>query len=43
MIYFAYGAVRSARSFVDDELEEGKGFRKAFVLALTNPSRSPSG
>jgi threonine/homoserine/homoserine lactone efflux protein len=37
MIYFAYGAVRSARSFVDDELEEGKGFRKAFVLALTNP------
>jgi len=37
MIYFAYGAVASARSFVDEELEEGKGFRKAFVLALTNP------
>lgn len=37
MLYFAYGAVENARSFVDDDLEEGKGFRKAFVLALTNP------
>lgn len=37
MCYFAYGAVRSARSFVDDDVDEGKGFRKAFVLALTNP------
>ncbi|SFS01134.1 Threonine/homoserine/homoserine lactone efflux protein [Halomicrobium zhouii] len=37
MLYFAYGAVASARSFVDDDVDEGKGFRKAFVLALTNP------
>lgn len=37
MIYFGYGAVASARSFVDDDVDEGNGFRKAFVLALTNP------
>ena len=41
MLYFAYGAVRSARAiFVpdeDDPDDESKGFRKTFVLALTNP------
>ncbi|MEF8776015.1 MAG: LysE family translocator [Haloarculaceae archaeon] len=40
MLYFAYGAVRSARAvFVPEEGPEGesKGFRKAFALALTNP------
>lgn len=39
MLYFAYGAVRDARrAFVlDDTIEAGKGFRKAFTLALTNP------
>jgi len=39
MLYFAVGAVRGARSFVpgDAARDEGKGFRKAFVLALTNP------
>jgi threonine/homoserine/homoserine lactone efflux protein len=40
MLYFAYGAARSARAvFVPEQAPEGesKGFRKAFVLALTNP------
>ena len=40
ILYFAYGAVRSARAvFVPEEGPdaESKGFRKAFVLALTNP------
>jgi threonine/homoserine/homoserine lactone efflux protein len=43
MCYFAYGAARSARAasgFADDEAtaEAGsRGFRRAFVLALTNP------
>ncbi|GAB3414248.1 LysE family transporter [Haloparvum alkalitolerans] len=43
MIYFAYGAARGARASFrptagdDPMLAEGKGFRKAFVLALTNP------
>ncbi|MFB6127940.1 MAG: LysE family translocator [Halolamina sp.] len=43
MLYFAYGAAREVRgSFLaaDGEAagtETGKGFRKAFVLALTNP------
>ncbi len=42
MLYFAYGAARDAAArsaFVDakDAPEESKGFRKAFVLALTNP------
>jgi len=37
MLYFAVGAVRDAQSFVADETDEGSGFRKAFVLALTNP------
>ena len=49
MLYFAYGAVRGARSFVTGEVEAGgsgdaatdaagrRGFAKALVLALTNP------
>jgi len=40
MLYFAVGAVRNARSFVSDSDEvsdDGNGFRKAFLLALTNP------
>ena len=38
MLYFAYGAVRDAReSFRAAAAPEGRGFTKAFVLALTNP------
>jgi len=39
MLYFAYGAATEARATYtgSDAPEEGKGFRKAFVLALTNP------
>ncbi|WP_435345518.1 LysE family translocator [Haloarchaeobius sp. HRN-SO-5] len=41
MLWFAYGAAMDARSettFVDvDTDEDGNGFTKAFVLALTNP------
>lgn len=41
MLYFAYGAVDGAReqfTDVDAALDESsRGFRKAFVLALTNP------
>jgi threonine/homoserine/homoserine lactone efflux protein len=40
MLYFAYGAVREARTtetFTGEADDEAKGFRKAFVLALTNP------
>ncbi len=41
MLYFAYGAVDGAREqFTDIEAaldESSRGFRKAFVLALTNP------
>ncbi len=39
MLYFAYGAAADARATYagPDEPEQGKGFRKAFVLALTNP------
>ena len=38
MLYFAYDAARNARaSFVAETTAAGKGFRKAFVLALTNP------
>lgn len=39
MCYFAVGTVLDAReTFVDDvETEESAGFRKAFVLALSNP------
>lgn len=41
MLYFAYGAARGARaSFrpaTETVPEDSRGFRKAFVLALTNP------
>jgi threonine/homoserine/homoserine lactone efflux protein len=38
MLWFAYGAVRDATSGIDrDATVEGRGFRKAFALALTNP------
>jgi threonine/homoserine/homoserine lactone efflux protein len=38
MVWFAYGAIRDARGGIDWETEaEGRGFRKAFALALTNP------
>jgi len=40
MLYFAYGAARDVRATLapeGDTAGESKGFRKAFVLALTNP------
>jgi len=40
MLYFAYGAVREATALSSVEADaagESRGFRKAFVLALTNP------
>ena len=37
MLYFAYGAVAAARSFEQETDESGRGFRKAFLLAITNP------
>jgi threonine/homoserine/homoserine lactone efflux protein len=38
MLWFAYEAVRDAFGGVDVERDvEGRGFRKAFVLALSNP------
>ncbi|WP_135533500.1 LysE family translocator [Halostella pelagica] len=38
MLYFAYGAFTEASGgFTGDAAETDKGFRKAFVLALTNP------
>ncbi|PSQ29053.1 lysine transporter LysE [Halobacteriales archaeon SW_10_68_16] len=40
MLYFAYGVARDVRATLAPEGEaegESKGFRKAFVLALTNP------
>jgi threonine/homoserine/homoserine lactone efflux protein len=40
MLWFAYGAVREANALSTaeaDVAEQSKGFRKAFVLALTNP------
>ena len=45
MLYFAYGAAAEARSFRPGDAagdapapaDESRGFRKAFVLALTNP------
>ena len=37
MLYFAYGAATELRSGFRDAATEGKGFRKAFVLAITNP------
>jgi threonine/homoserine/homoserine lactone efflux protein len=39
MLYFAYGAARGVRETLspDPDTTGGNGFRKAFVLALTNP------
>jgi len=40
MLYFAYGAAQDVRATLapeGDTAGESKGFRKAFVLALTNP------
>jgi threonine/homoserine/homoserine lactone efflux protein len=37
MLYYAYGAVRDAGSFSEAEAADGRGFRKAFSLALANP------
>ena len=37
MLYYAYGAVLDAGSFSDADAADGRGFRKAFVLALANP------
>ncbi|CCQ37461.1 LysE family transport protein [Natronomonas moolapensis 8.8.11] len=38
MLYFAYGAIRGARgSFRTEATPESRGFRKAFVLSVSNP------
>ncbi|MFC3478643.1 LysE family translocator [Halobacterium litoreum] len=37
MLYYAYGAIQDAGSFSDAEAADGRGFRKAFALALANP------
>jgi threonine/homoserine/homoserine lactone efflux protein len=39
MLYFAYGAARDVGATLapEDAVGDGKGFRKALVLALTNP------
>lgn len=37
MLYYAHGAVQDAGSFSQAEAADGKGFRKAFALALANP------
>jgi threonine/homoserine/homoserine lactone efflux protein len=39
MLYFAYGAFQNTEATLTGEgdTEAGRGFRKAFVLALTNP------
>jgi threonine/homoserine/homoserine lactone efflux protein len=38
MLWFAYGAIRDATGGIDWDADvEGRGFRKAFALALTNP------
>ncbi|MFC6717552.1 LysE family translocator [Natrialbaceae archaeon GCM10025810] len=40
MLYFALGAIldaRTAAAFTDDVEDDSTGFRKAFVLSLTNP------
>ncbi|SEW02635.1 LysE family translocator [Halobacterium jilantaiense] len=37
MLYYAYGAARDAGSFSEAEAADGRGFRKAFALALANP------
>jgi threonine/homoserine/homoserine lactone efflux protein len=37
MLYFAYGAATQLGAGFRDAETDGKGFRKAFVLAITNP------
>lgn len=38
MLYFAYGAAANASdTFTTETTDDGKGFQKAFALALTNP------
>lgn len=37
MCYFAYGAARDAGASFEADIEDSRGFRKAFVLAITNP------
>jgi threonine/homoserine/homoserine lactone efflux protein len=37
MLYFAYGAARDATESAEMPTEESRGFRKAFMLAITNP------
>jgi threonine/homoserine/homoserine lactone efflux protein len=37
MLYYAYGAAQDAGSFSEVEAADGRGFRKAFALALANP------
>ncbi len=37
MLYFGYGAARELKSGFRPSGETGKGFRKAFALAITNP------
>ncbi|MWG36428.1 LysE family transporter [Halomarina oriensis] len=37
MLYFAYGAAVELRTGFRDAETDGKGFHKAFVLAITNP------
>lgn len=37
MLYYAYGAAQDAGSFSEAEAADGRGFRKAFALALANP------
>ena len=37
MLYYAYGAFRDAGSFSEADAADGRGFRKAFALALANP------
>lgn len=37
MFYFAYDAVRETAFVAEDAVDDGKGFWKALVLALTNP------
>ena len=37
MLYFASQAFENARSFGDGDVDAGKGFRRAFALAITNP------
>ncbi|HET7324730.1 MAG TPA: LysE family transporter [Halococcus sp.] len=37
MLYFAYGAARDAGTSFETDIDGSRGFKKAFVLAITNP------